>query len=82
LTEYLSGKKSRPRATSRAVFAAPTNGIAFNPVSSAPLMTPFLRIVATTVASAIAPPIHGIERLRRRDIRRPPQRVILFAMVM
>jgi hypothetical protein len=52
-------------------FAAPTNGTAFSPVSTAPPTTPFFLIVAATVASAIAPPIHGTDRASLRDIRAP-----------
>jgi hypothetical protein len=54
-------------------FAAPTIGIPFSPVSMAPLMTPFRRIVDATVATAMAAPIHGSDRDIRRDSRAPPQ---------
>ena len=67
-----SGKKSRPRAISITFFAAPMPGSAFSPVSSAPLMTPFRLIVATTVAAAIAAPRIGIDRETRRDSRAAP----------
>ena len=70
---HRSGKKSRPRATSMMFFAAPTSGTAFNPVSSAPLITPFRRIVDATVATAMAAPIHGSDRETRvSTILRPP----------
>ena len=55
-------------------FAAPMPGNAFRPVSSAPLITPFRLIVATTVAAAIAAPRIGIDRETRRDSRAAPQR--------
>jgi len=57
-------------------FAAPTIGIAFNPVSTAPLITPFRRIVDATVTTAIAAPIHGSDRDTRRESRAPPQLAI------
>jgi hypothetical protein len=63
-------------------FAAPTKGIAFNPVSAAPPKNPFRLIVAPTVASAIAVPIQGTERPSRREIRMPPHRAIRCPMFM
>ena len=54
-------------------FAAPTSGMAFSPVSSAPLITPFRRIVAPTVSTAIPAPIQGSDRDTRRDSRAPAQ---------
>jgi len=63
-------------------FAAPTPGSAFRPVSSTPLITPFRRIVATIVATAIAAPRMGMERDTRRESRAPPQRASRLVMVM
>jgi hypothetical protein len=80
--EYLSGKKSRPRTTSTVFFAAPTNGVAFRTLSSAPRKTPFRRIAAPTIAMAIAVPIQGIDRLSRRDNLNPPHRARRFVMTM
>jgi len=77
-----SGKKSFPRASSTTFFAAPINGTALRPVSSVPPTTPFRRIVEKTVATAIALPTHGSERLRRRERRAPPQRTTRFDRVM
>jgi hypothetical protein len=39
------------------------------------------RIVAATVASAIALPIHGTERAALRESRAPPHRTILLVVV-
>ena len=64
--------KSRPRTSSTVFFAAPTNGIAFNPVSTIPPKNPFRFMVATTVARAIAVPTIGSDRDIRRDILAPP----------
>ena len=63
-------------------FAAPIPGIALSPVSSAPLTTPFLRIVETTVAAAIAAPRIGIERATRLENRAPPHRASRCPMLM
>jgi hypothetical protein len=68
--------KSRPRTTSAAFFIAPRIGTALRPVSSAPPKNPFRRMVAATVASATAVPIHGILRAARLDSRAPPQRAM------
>jgi len=62
--------------------AAPTSGTAFNPVSSAPLITPLRRIVDATVAAAIAAPTHGSDRETRRDNLAPPQLASRCAIVM
>jgi hypothetical protein len=62
-------------------FAAPTNGMAFSPVSMIPLKKPFRFIVATTVATAIAVPMIGTERETRRESLAPPQRTNLFVVV-
>jgi len=78
----LSGKKSRPLISSTAFLAAPMPGMAFRPVSSTPLMTPFRRIVATTVAAAMAAPSTGIDLEIRRDSRAPAHRVNLFLFVL
>ena len=69
-----SARKSRPRANSIAFLVAPTNGIAFRPVSTAPRKNPLRFIVAPIVASAIAVPIHGAARTIRRDSLAPPHR--------
>ena len=61
-------------AVTAALHAAPTNGMAFNPVSRMPPKNPFRLMVATTVARAIAVPISGTLRDIRRDTRAPPQR--------
>ena len=63
-------------------FTAPMPGIAFRPVSRAPLSTPFRRIVETTVAAAMAAPRIGIERDMRREKRAPPHRASLCPMLM
>jgi hypothetical protein len=57
-------------------FAAPTKGMEFSPVSSAPLITPLRRMVPATVVTAIAAPTHGSDRDNRRDKRAPPQLAI------
>jgi hypothetical protein len=51
-------------------------------VSSAPLITPFFRIVDATVASAIAPPTQGNDRDSRRDSRAPPHLATRWVIVM
>jgi hypothetical protein len=79
-TRFLSGKKSRPLAISSAFFAAPMPGIALRPVSNAPPITPFRRMVAMTVAIAIAAPIIGIDLDKRRDSLAPPHLATRFVM--
>jgi hypothetical protein len=76
-----SAIKSRPRTISTTFFAAPRNGTAFKPVSSAPRNHPLRRIVAATVASAMTVPIHGTLRAARVESRAPPQRTIRLAVV-
>ncbi len=63
-------------------FAAPTNGMAFSPVSMIPLKNPFRFIVATTVATAMAVPMRGTERDTLRESRAPPQRTNLSVVAM
>jgi hypothetical protein len=62
--------------------AAPMPGKALRPVSSTPLITPFRRMVATTVAAAIAAPRIGRDRESRRDNRAVPQRASRERLVM
>ena len=54
--------RSRPRTTSTAAFAPPTNGMAFSAVSAVPRSHPFRRIAAPSVTSATAAPKNGSER--------------------
>ena len=63
-------------------FAAPRNGTAFSAESSAPLMTPFRRIVEAIVTTAMAAPTIGSDRDTRRDIRAPPHLATRFVIVM
>src|SRR5215210_4641386 len=63
-------------------FAAPTNGTALRPVSNAPLITPFRRIVEAAVATAIAAPTHGIDRAMRRETRAPPHLAMRSVILM
>jgi hypothetical protein len=70
--------KSLPRASSARFLAAPTNGIAFKPVSSTPPMTPFRFIVAATVRSPTTAPTHGIDRRIFLERRAPPHRTRWF----
>jgi hypothetical protein len=60
--------------SSTAFFAAPRNGVALSPVSSAPRKNPFRFMVAATVATAIAAPMIGTLRDSRRETLAPPQR--------
>lgn len=61
---------------------APTTGIAFSPVSNEPLMTPLRRMVATTVATAIAVPMIGTDLRSRFESRIPPYRANRFDIAM
>ncbi len=60
---------------------APTIGVAFNPVSSVPLTTPFRRTVETMVATAMAVPMTGTDRLSLRDNRAPPHLVSFWPIL-
>jgi len=58
--------------SSTAFFTAPTKGVAFSPVSSAPRKNPFLLMVAATVATASAAPMIGTLRDILRESLAPP----------
>jgi hypothetical protein len=73
----LSAIRSRPRIHSTPALRAPTRGMAFRPVSTAPPMSPFRRTAMPTVANATAAPTSGTDRTSRRDSLAPPHRARL-----